>query len=51
MTSSLGDLLRLGAESVAAPALDLDVVVAEAGWRRRRRRYLVAAAAAAAATR
>ena len=48
MTSSLGDLLRHGAESVVAPCVDLDEVVAEADRRRRRRRYLVAAAAAAA---
>lgn len=48
MTETLSDLLRQGADSVAAPRIDLGEVVAEADRRRRRRRYLVAGSAAAA---
>ncbi|HEU5037754.1 MAG TPA: hypothetical protein VFT70_12170 [Nocardioides sp.] len=47
MTQTLNELLRRGADSVAAPRLDLGEVVAEAGRRRRRRRSVVIAAAAA----
>ncbi len=49
MTSSLGELLRRGADSVTVPAIDLDEVVAEVGKRHQRRRYLVVVVATAAA--
>jgi hypothetical protein len=48
MTSSLGELLQRGADSVTVPSIDLDEVIAEARRRRQRRRYLVVATAAAA---
>lgn len=48
MTSSLGELLQRGADSVTVPSVDLDEVIAEAGRRRQRRRYFVVATATAA---
>jgi hypothetical protein len=46
MTEGLGELLRRGADTVAAPRLDLGEVVAEASRRRRRRRLTMIAGAA-----
>src|SRR6476620_5290602 len=49
MPESLSELLRRGADSVAAPGRDLGELVAAAA-RRRRRRYVALATAAAALT-